>query len=141
MLERLGITQNPEREAVLLAEMLAEDLGDWPEAGLLVIDDYHHLAESEASEPFVETLVEGVAGAAPPREPCPPVLGSPARASSSGSVLEVPQSALAMSADEAELVLDGARIETLGLVALAGGWPAVVGLAAMVPDAGRRRRH
>ena len=30
MLERLGITQDPEREAALLAEMLAEDLVDWP---------------------------------------------------------------------------------------------------------------
>ena len=135
MLERLGITQNPEREAVLLAEMLAKDLAVWPEAGLLVIDDYHRLTESEASEQFVETLVEGA--------PVQLLLASRVRPSwirprsiLSGSVLEVPQSALAMSADEAELVLDGARIETLGLVALTGGWPAVVGLAAMVPEAG-----
>jgi len=135
MLERLGITQNPEREAVLLAEMLAKDLAVWPDAGLLVIDDYHRLAESEASEQFVETLVEGA--------PVQLLLASRVRppwvrpgSILSGSVLEVPQSALAMSADEAELVLDGARIETLGLVALTGGWPAVVGLAAMVPDAG-----
>jgi len=135
MLERLGITQNPEREAALLAEMLASDLTVWPDAGLLVIDDYHRLTESEASELFVETLVEGA--------PVRIVLASrvrpawvPPRRILDGSVLEVPQSALAMSAEEADLVLDGARIETLGLVALTGGWPAVVGLAAMVPDAG-----
>jgi DNA-binding NarL/FixJ family response regulator len=134
MLERLAITQDPEREAVLLAEMLAEDLGGWPDDGLLVVDDYHHVAESEASERFVEIL----AGA-----PVRLVLSSrvrPAwvrpRSILTGSVLEVPQAALALSADEAELVLDGARVETLGLVALTGGWPAVVGLAAMVPDAG-----
>ena len=58
MLERLGITQDPEREAALLAEMLAEDLVDWPAGGLLVIDDYHYVAESAASEQFVATLVE-----------------------------------------------------------------------------------
>ena len=135
MLERLGITQDPEREAVLLAEMLAEDLGSWPDDGLVVIDDYHHLAESEATERFVETL----AGAAPVglllASRVRPVWVPP-RDILSGAVLEVPQSVLAMSTDEAELVLDGSRVETLGLVALAGGWPAVVGLAAMVPDAG-----
>lgn len=134
MLERLAITQDPEREAVLLAEMLAEDLAGWPDEGLLVVDDYHHLAESEASERFVEILA---------RTPVRLVLSSRVRPTwvrprsiLTGSVLEVPQAALALSADEAELVLDGARVETLGLVALTGGWPAAVGLAAMVPDAG-----
>ncbi len=135
MLERLGITQDPEREAVLLAEMLAEDLTGWPGESLLVIDDYQRLAASEASELFVETLV----GGAPVRlllaSRVRPTWVRP-RSILTGAVLEVPQSALAMSADEAELVLDGARVETLGLVALTGGWPAVVGLAAMVPDAG-----
>jgi len=135
MLERLGITQDPEREAVLLAEMLAEDLVEWPDAGLLVIDDYHHFGESEPSDRFVATIAE--------QAPVSWLLASrvrPAwiatRSILSGAVLEIPQSALAMSADEADLVLDGARVETLGLVALTGGWPAVVGLAGMVPDAG-----
>ena len=41
-----------------LAEMLAEDLGDWPESGWVVIDDYQHLAASTASERFVATIVE-----------------------------------------------------------------------------------
>ena len=135
MLERLGITQDPERESVLLAEMLAEDLADWPETGLLVVDDYHYLAESEASERFVATLVEGAPVRLLLASRVRPVWVSP-RSILTGSVLEVPQSVLVMNADEAELVLDGARVETLGLVALAGGWPAVVGLAAMVPDAG-----
>jgi DNA-binding NarL/FixJ family response regulator len=135
MLERLGITQDPEREAALLAEMLAEDLVEWPDSGLLVIDDYHHVADSEASEQFVETLVG--------RAPVLLLLASRVRPTwvetrsiLSGSVLEISQSALAMNAEEAALVLDGARVETLGLVALTGGWPAVVGLAGMVPDAG-----
>jgi DNA-binding NarL/FixJ family response regulator len=135
MLERLGITQDPEREAALLAEMLAEDLVGWPDDGLLVIDDYQRLAASEASELFVETLV----GETPVRlllaSRVRPTWVRP-RSILSGAVLEVPQAALAMSADEAELVLDGAQVETLGLVALTGGWPALVGLAAMVPDAG-----
>jgi len=135
MRERLGITQDPEREAGLLAEMLAEDLVDWPQDGLLVIDDYHHVAASEASELFV--------GAVASTAPVELVLASRVRPTwvstqsiLSGAVLEIPQTALAMNTEEADLVLDGARVGTLGLVALAGGWPAVVGLAGMVPDAG-----
>jgi len=135
MLERLGITQDPEREAALLAEMLAEDLGDWPSSGLLVIDNYQYVAESAASEQFVATLVD--------RAPVLLLLASRVRPTwidtrsiLSGAVLEIPQSALAMSVEEADLVLDGARVETPGLVALTAGGPAVVGVAGMVPDAG-----
>lgn len=135
LLERLAVTQDPEREVVLLAEMLAEDLGSWPDEGWIVIDDYQYLAASTASETFVETIVEG--------SPLRVLIASRVRPSwiqarriLEGDVLEIPQTALAMSADEVEEILEGARSDlTSGLVALAGGWPAVVGLAGMVPDA------
>jgi DNA-binding NarL/FixJ family response regulator len=134
LLERLAVTQDPEREATLLAEMLAEDLGEWPADGWVVIDDYQYLAGSEASEAFVRTIVE--------RSPTQLLIASRTRPSwvlprsiLEGDVLEIPQTALAMSADEVEEILEGARTElTSGLVALAGGWPAVVGLAGMAPD-------
>jgi DNA-binding NarL/FixJ family response regulator len=135
LLQRLAVTDDPEREATLLAEMLAEDLEEWPTPGWIVIDDYQHLASSVASEAFVETIVA-----------CSPVqllvAGSvrPSWASAadvlSGRVLEISEVALAMSAEEVEQVLVGARAELgPGLGALAGGWPAVIGLAAMTPDA------
>jgi DNA-binding NarL/FixJ family response regulator len=135
LLERLAVTQDPEREATLLAEMLAEDLDDWPAHAWVVIDDYQHLAVSVASEAFVETVVE--------RSPAQLLIASSVRPSwvqprriLDGDVLEIPQTALAMGADEIEEILQGARTElTSGLVALAGGWPAVVGLAGMAPDA------
>jgi DNA-binding CsgD family transcriptional regulator/tetratricopeptide (TPR) repeat protein len=135
MLERLTVTENPEREATLLAEMLVEDLHDWPDDGWIAVDDYQHLALSAASETFVETVVE--------QTPVQMLLGSrvrpswvSARSIVEGNVLEIPQTALAMAADEIEAVLEGARTElTAGLLALAGGWPAVVGLAGMAPDA------
>ena len=134
LLERLTVTQDPEREAVLLAEMLAEDLGGWPDQGWLVIDDYHHVAVSVASEAFVQTIV----GCSPVQiliaSRTRPSWVAP-RAILEGEVLEIPQASLAMSADETEEILQGARTElTSGLVALAGGWPAVVGLAGMAPD-------
>jgi LuxR family transcriptional regulator, maltose regulon positive regulatory protein len=135
LLERLAVTQDPEREVVLLAEMLAEDLAAWPDEGWIVIDDYQYLAASPSSEAFVQTIVD--------RSPVRLLIASRVRPSwvrpreiLDGDVLEIPQTALAMSADEAEEVLDGARSDlTSGLVALAGGWPAVIGLAGMVPDA------
>jgi LuxR family maltose regulon positive regulatory protein len=135
LLERLAVTQDPERETTLLAEMLAEDLDEWPADGWVVIDDYQYLAAASAPETFVQTIVE--------RSPVQLLIASrvrpawiPARSILEGRVLEIPQTALAMSADEVEEILEGARIElTSGLVALAGGWPAVVGLAGMAPEA------
>ena len=135
LLERLAATQDPQREATLLAEMLAEDLDEWPDDAWIVIDDYQHVAASIASEAFVQTVVD--------RSSVRLLIASHVRPSwvepksiLDGTVLEMPQSALAMAIDEAEQVLDGTRTElTSGLVALAGGWPAVVGLAGMTPDA------
>jgi DNA-binding NarL/FixJ family response regulator len=135
LLQRLAVTDDPEREATLLAEMLAEDLEEWPCLGWLVIDDYQHLATSVASEAFVDTVVS--------RSPVQLLVSGTVRPSwtsaadvLSGAALELPEVALAMSAEEVEETLVGARTELgPGLVALAGGWPAVIGLAAMTPDA------
>jgi DNA-binding NarL/FixJ family response regulator len=134
LLERLGVTQDPEREVTLLAEMLAEDLGGWPSEGWIVIDDYHHVATAAASESFVETILG--------RSPVQMLIASQVRPSwvsagdiLGGAVLEIPQIALAMDADEIGEILEGAMTElTPGILTLAGGWPAVVGLAGMLPD-------
>ncbi|HET9242452.1 MAG TPA: AAA family ATPase, partial [Gaiella sp.] len=134
--QRLAVTSDPEQEATLLAEMLAEDLQDCPPEGWIVIDDYQHLAGAAASESFVETILS--------RSPIRLLVASEVRPSwaaprriLAGSVLEIPQAALAMTAEEVEAVLERARVDlTPGLVALADGWPALVGLAAMVPDVG-----
>ena len=134
LLERLSVTQDPERESSVLAEMLAEDLTEWPDHGWIVIDDYQHLAVSVASETFVKTLVDrspvGLVVAARDR----PSWVRP-RSILAGEVLVVPQAALAMSTEEVETLLSGTQTDlSAGLVALAGGWPAVVGLAAMAAD-------
>jgi len=135
MLERLTVTDDPEREATLLAEMLAEDLQDWPEHAWIAIDDYQQLAVSAASEAFVETVVDQTAVRVLIASRVRPSWVT-ARSILDGEVLEIPQTALAMGAEEIEEVLEGARTElTAGLLALAGGWPAVVGLAGMAPDA------
>ena len=129
--ERLAVTQDPEREAVVLAEILSTDLCDWPADGWIVIDDYQHVGASAAGEAFVETLVN--------RTPVQLLIASrerPAWVSGRtilyGSVLEITQTALAMSADEAEEMLAGSRPGlSAGLIAVADGWPAVIGLASI----------
>lgn len=127
LLERLAVTEDPEREAVLLAEMLAEDLAGWPAHGWIVIDDYDHVAVSPASESFVQTIVE--------ESPVRLAIAVRARPSWSRSlpvadVLELGEEDLSLSVDEIEAVLG--RPEPPG--ELASGWPAVVGLASMLAE-------
>jgi DNA-binding CsgD family transcriptional regulator/tetratricopeptide (TPR) repeat protein len=134
LLERLAVTQDPERESTLLAEMLAEDFDPWPGNGWIAIDDYHLVTASPVSEAFVEAVVDRspvqllVSGRARPSWVAPrSILG--------GEVLELPEAALAMTADELDELLGPGRPELVSaLVALSGGWPAVVGLAGMVPE-------
>lgn len=129
--ERLNATLDPAGDVTVLAEMLAEDLQSWPEDAWIAIDDYHHACESATCESFVETLVQ--------RTPVRLLLATrqrPAWVSTRsilyGEVLEIGQSALAMREDEVDEVLAGTRDGmSSGLVALAGGWPAVIGLASL----------
>ena len=139
--ERLRATGTPEKDVEPLAELLAEDLAAWPEDAWIVFDDYQFASES----PFAEEFVERVLALSPLRL----FLTSrkrPAWATSRrllyGEAFEVGRSVLAMSNEEAEEVLSHrAESEVDGLVALADGWPAVIGLAALaddfdLPDAG-----
>jgi DNA-binding NarL/FixJ family response regulator len=129
--ERLAATQDPGREAVVLAEILSADLVDWPDDAWIIVDDYQHVSASAASESFVDTIVQ--------RTPVRLLIATRQRPSwisgrsiLYGDVLEIPQTALAMSADEVEEVLAGRHADlTPGLLAIANGWPAVIGLASV----------
>ena len=131
--ERLGASPRPSDEAAMLADMLAEDLVGWPADSWLVLDDYHVLEGSREAEEFVDTLVS--------TSPLQLLVASRKRPSwistrrvLYGEVFELGQAALAMSGEEAEQVLDGWRREQAsGLIALAEGWPAVIGLAGVLP--------
>jgi len=99
----------------------------------LVFDDYHVLVGSVASEAFVETLVS--------RAPVRVLILSrqrptwlTARRLLYGEAQELGANVLAMTQDEAAQVLQQpAGSAVSGLVALAEGWPAVIGLAALAP--------
>jgi len=139
MRDRLRATGTPEQDVAVLAEMLAEDLQDWPDDLWLAFDDYQFAAESDYSERFIDLLCS--------RTPIRLLLTSrtrprwaTARRLLYGEILEIGRSLLAMTQEEGETVLGSAqRADASGLVALAEGWPAVLGLAALAERAGTPR--
>ena len=119
----------PVPEPVGLAKLVAETIGGSSGDVLLVIDDY-----SRASSPEAEQLVDELARTADFRL----VITTRTRPSWAtarrllyGEINELGREMLAMDQEEAARVLarNGQR-PLPGLVALAAGWPAVIGLAA-----------
>jgi ATP/maltotriose-dependent transcriptional regulator MalT len=131
MRQRLRATDRPEEDVKLLAEMLAEDLSHWPDDAWLVIDDYHFAMDSAASEMFASNLL----GRLPSIQLVitsrrrPP--WSTARRRVYGEVFELGRESLTMSDGEAHEVL-AERADVSGLIQQAAGWPAVLGLAALI---------
>jgi DNA-binding NarL/FixJ family response regulator len=127
--EHLRALPAPAEKVHTLAEILSEDLAGWPPDAWLVLDDYHEVTPEPEAEDFVDALVA--------LSPVQVLIASRVRprwiASKSvlyGEVLELTQAALAMSNDEAaDVLLERSSPSTTGLVALAEGWPAVIGLA------------
>ena len=106
--ERLRATGTPEKDVEPLAELLAEDLAEWPDDAWLAFDDYQFACES----PFAEEFVERVLAL------CPLKLFLTSRKRPSwatsrrllyGDVYEIGRSLLAMSQEEAEQVLADRR--------------------------------
>jgi len=130
---RLKMATDPTSEPSSLAAELAADLSSWPEGATLLIDDYQLLAEADPAECFVETLVAETS--------IPFVIVSRERPSwvtakklLYGEVSEFGRTALAMTHEEAAAALPHHHDEMPGLVSLAEGWPAVIGLAALLPS-------
>jgi LuxR family maltose regulon positive regulatory protein len=129
--EHLRAVSAPAGNVFVLVEILSEELEAWPSDAWLVIDDYQELAGPSDSETFVAELVAGC--------PLQVLLTSrqrpswvTARSMLYGEVLELNQTALAMDNHEAaEVLADWSGPSASGLVALANGWPAVIGLASV----------
>jgi LuxR family maltose regulon positive regulatory protein len=133
--DRLRTTTDPEGDADQLAQLLAQDIAALPEDAYLVIDDYQHMIQEPAAERFVSAFLD--------QTTMPLLITTRVRPSwvaaknlLYGDVLELGRNVLAMTHEEAEAVLiPGPHERGLsGLVALAEGWPAVIGLAALLPD-------
>ena len=134
MLQRMRATGVPEQDVDILAELFAEDLAAWPHDAWLVIDDYQFAMEAKAPERFVNVILR--------KSPVRLLLASrkrptwvSARRLLYGEVYELGRNELAMDHDEAGEVLAHRKgAPAAGLVALAEGWPAVIGLAALTEE-------
>ncbi|HSI98697.1 MAG TPA: hypothetical protein VK926_10075, partial [Gaiellaceae bacterium] len=129
--EHLRAVPSSAENSELLAEILGEDLGSWPADGWLVVDDYHEIVRRADAERFVAALLGNA--------PVQALIASRQRPSwvttrgiLYGEVLELNQTALAMDTVEAaEVLADESLQSASGLVAVANGWPAVIGLASV----------
>jgi LuxR family transcriptional regulator, maltose regulon positive regulatory protein len=128
---RLKASPDPAADSDLLANILAADLADWPDQAWFVVDDYHVLAGNQAAERFVEILVAATSVQfliATRKRPS----WVSAKRLLYGEITEFGRNVLAMTPGEAAEALTGTHEEMPGLVALAEGWPAVIGLAALL---------
>jgi LuxR family maltose regulon positive regulatory protein len=129
--EHLRALPAPAEHVDVLAELLGEDLQGWPTDAWLVLDDYQEVAGSEDAEKFIEELVAA--------SPIQLLIASRQRPSwittrriLYGEILELNQTELAMDGHEAaEVLTERNAASASGLVALANGWPAVIGLASV----------
>jgi ATP/maltotriose-dependent transcriptional regulator MalT len=132
--EWLPTSREPHNDVGAIVELLDSDLEGWNEDAWFVIDDYDSISAGQAEELVHAVFVRRgrrlvLSGR---RRPA----WSSGRAVLYGEHLEVGQSSLAMTAEEADAVLtDQGKENAAGLVALANGWPAVIGLASLMPAA------
>ena len=131
LMQRLRVAEAPEKAARALAELLAKDLAAWPRGAWLIVDDYQFVVDSPPVEEFVDwllTLTRVRLVVTTRRRPG----WASARRALNGELTEIGQDKLAMTDDEAALVLEDRPSETVrDLVARAEGWPALIGLAAL----------
>jgi ATP/maltotriose-dependent transcriptional regulator MalT len=132
--EWLPTCGDPHNNVDAIIELLSSDLSEWGEDVWFVIDDYDAIQPGGAEELVHGLFVKRGRGLALTGRRRP--AWSSARAVLYGEHLEVGQSSLAMTAEEADAVLtEPGKEKAAGLVALANGWPAVIGLASLTPAA------
>lgn len=130
--EWLPTSREPEQEVDVMEQFLTEDLADWPDDACFVIDDYQFLS-SEAAEDLIRRLFASGDRRLLLTSRQRPTWSS-ARELLYGNFFELGQSSLAMNREEANAILTSKDADAAsGLLALADGWPAVIGLAALAP--------
>jgi ATP/maltotriose-dependent transcriptional regulator MalT len=128
--EQLRIGPRSATNTRTLARSITNDLTHWPSDLWLVVDDYHVLMEVPAVEQFFDELVASSSMQVIVASRRRPTWAS-ARRLIYGDVHEIGQNILAMNYEEASEVLAVAqKAHAPGLLALANGWPAIIGLAA-----------
>ena len=129
---RVRMGDAPEKIVRALAELLAEDLSEWPDGAWLVIDDYHLVRPSKAADEFVDWLLM--------LTPIRLLLTTrqrprwaTARRLLQGEIFEFTKDQLAMTKAEANQVLASRPPASVqALIEKAEGWPVLLGLARLV---------
>lgn len=130
----VAATTGSQTDAYRLADLLVSCAVNEEQDCWLVIDDYQFIASSAASDAFFERLVDLERINLLVASRVLPTWATPRRLLY-GKILELNQSALAMTPDEAAAVLASPSPErNQELIATARGWPAVIGLAARATD-------
>lgn len=132
--ERLRVVADPDRDTRVLADLVANELSGWPQSAWLALDDYQFAAGSEVAEAFIDRLLANTSVRVLVTTRQRPAWAT-ARRILYGEIFEIGRNLLAMSPSEAAEVLAGRSGPLPGLYALADGWPAVIGLAALTDDA------
>jgi ATP/maltotriose-dependent transcriptional regulator MalT len=131
MQERLRNSHSPNAEADELGAIFGEDLIDWPDDCWIVIDDYQHLSADPAAEQFIEAFITQANTPLLVTSRLRPRWAS-AKRLLYGEIVELGRNVLAMTHEEAARALPKKHGALSGLVALAEGWPAVIGLASLL---------
>ncbi|HEY3921669.1 MAG TPA: LuxR C-terminal-related transcriptional regulator [Gaiellaceae bacterium] len=118
----------PAQQVVQIVDGFAGAIGEI-EPVTIAIDDYHLIAADEAAEQFVSELQQKVGLRLLIASRVRPQWAT-ARLEMYGDLLEIDTDELALTDDEASVVLGDDRKGSAGLLHHARGWPAVVGLAA-----------
>ena len=132
--ERLHLTPDPEKEVEVLTDFVVRCFAGSPSSAWLAIDDYHLLMDSPAAEALVAALPGATSIKLIVTSRQRPSWAT-ARRIMYGEIYEIGRHDLAMDANEAEEVLQRrSRTAAPGLVAIAGGWPAVIGMASLTDN-------
>ena len=139
--QRLSVTDAPERDARVLAELLAADLHSWPDDSWLIIDDYHLASGSVAVEDFVDWLLALSKIRLLILSRRIPVWAT-ARRELHGEVNHITRDQLAFTPRECQLVLGRQQDDaSIDFVQKARGWPVLISLAALARDAQLPEEH
>src|SRR5215208_3481159 len=128
--DHLKVIESPDID--VLGELLVEPDSNWTNGAWFVVDDYHLVMASPEAERLLERVSRSAERVLITARERPKWVD--ARLLLYGDAFELGQSVLAMTHEEAEAVLAIADRKPAGLVALANGWPAVIGLAALLPE-------
>jgi LuxR family maltose regulon positive regulatory protein len=128
----LATLRAPDDNPEVIADFLSDEVGRWPEKAWLVIDEYEQLAQHPRSVALVERFVARSRARVLVTSRERPTWVKP-RDLLYGTAFELTRPALAMTDDEACQVLENTVSPPAGLLDLAKGWPALLGLSALLP--------